>query len=428
MVTSLAGRGRRLPAQPGRRGHGDRPPGGAGHRRGALRLPARASWPGCPPRHARTARRTPTWPRSAASGSLVVGAGQSALESAALLHESGADVRMVLRKQQVAWNGAPLARTGRCCSGCGSRRPGLGSGWSTWFYSRHPELFRHLPESTRIYRARTALGPAGASWLRGRVEGQFPVLTGHSLAGAAERAGRRPAGRHRQRRAAHASWPPTTSSPPPATGRTCSRLAFLDRGAAGRLRTVAGTPAVDRDYQIVRARACTSSARPSRPTFGPVMRFVYGTDHAAPDRGAPAVRRGRPARRPDSAGAQRAVTPQRAGPGPQDEPGGAARTSGQPDPAARRPGLPAPGAPARAGRTRRGPHAPVAARGVAAVGLALAAAGLRRRGWRRAAASGLPGWLLAGYAAAVFAALYVLAACTGCGSACGWPTRRAGSW
>ena len=65
---------------------------------------------------------------------------------------------------------------------------GLGSGWSTWFYSERPELFRHLPESTRIYRSRTALGPAGASWLRERVEGQFPILTSHVLDGAEEMA------------------------------------------------------------------------------------------------------------------------------------------------------------------------------------------------------------------------------------------------
>ena len=41
-------------------------------------------------------------------------------------------------------------RTGRCRSGMREPESGLGSGWSTWFYSRHPEIFRHLPEQTRI--------------------------------------------------------------------------------------------------------------------------------------------------------------------------------------------------------------------------------------------------------------------------------------
>ena len=40
---------------------------------------------------------------------VVVGAGQSALESAALLHENGAAVQMLARRHGIAWNGAPLA-------------------------------------------------------------------------------------------------------------------------------------------------------------------------------------------------------------------------------------------------------------------------------------------------------------------------------
>ena len=92
---------------------------------------------------------------------VVVGAGQSALETAALLHEHGADVRIVMREQQPVWNGPPLALDRPLWQRMAEPEAGLGSGWSTWFYSRHPKLFRHLPEATRVYRARTALGPAG---------------------------------------------------------------------------------------------------------------------------------------------------------------------------------------------------------------------------------------------------------------------------
>jgi thioredoxin reductase len=210
---------------------------------------------------------------------LVVGAGQSALESAALLHESGADVRMVLRRQQVVWNGAPLALDRPLLRRLREPEAGLGSGWSTWFYSRQPAMFRHLPESTRIYRARTALGPAGASWLRGRVEGEFPILAGHSLAGAAsgpdgvrlavtDRAGQRT-----ELAADHVIA---------ATGYRpdLNRLAFLDPELRAGLRTVARTPALDRDYQTS-APGLYVVGPGVAPTFGPVMRFVYGTDHAA---------------------------------------------------------------------------------------------------------------------------------------------------
>jgi len=210
---------------------------------------------------------------------LVVGAGQSALESAALLHESGAEVRLVMREQQVVWNGAPLAPDRPLLQRLREPEAGLGSGWSTWFYSRQPAMFRHLPESTRIYRARTSLGPAGASWLRGRVEGEFPILAGYSLAGAAagpdgvQLAVTDGAGRRTELAADHVIA---------ATGYRpdLSRLSFLDPRLRAGLRTVARTPALDRDYQTS-AHGLYMIGPGVAPTFGPVMRFVYGTDHAA---------------------------------------------------------------------------------------------------------------------------------------------------
>ena len=91
----------------------------------------------------------------------VVGAGQSALESAALLHENGAIVQVLARRHVIGWNGPPLDPNRPLLRRLREPEAGLGSGWSTWFYSNHPELFRRLPEKTRVYRARTALGRPG---------------------------------------------------------------------------------------------------------------------------------------------------------------------------------------------------------------------------------------------------------------------------
>ncbi len=211
---------------------------------------------------------------------IVVGAGQSALESAALLHENGAQVQLVARKEQVAWNGAPLTLDRPLPQRLREPESGLGSGWATWFYSNHPELFRHLPQSTRVYRARTALGPAGASWLRSRVEGKFPVLTGQTVTSAEPHDGRvrlsvaASAGTSRELDCDHVVA---------ATGyRTdLTRLAFLSEAIRSGLRTLAGSPVVGRDYQSsVPGLYFVGTA--VAPTMGPVMRFVYGTRHAAP--------------------------------------------------------------------------------------------------------------------------------------------------
>jgi FAD-dependent urate hydroxylase len=211
---------------------------------------------------------------------IVIGAGQSSLESAALLHEKGAKVQLVARKNAVRWNGVPLALDRPLMQRLKEPESGLGSGWATWFYSNHPGTFRHLPRSTRIYRARTALGPAGASWLRERVEGQFPTLTGLSIKWAKEqdggvRLGFTGAGGTRELGADHVIA---------GTGYrwNMSRLSFFGRQMLADLRNVPGTgsSAVGRDYQTS-IPGLYIMGPVVAPTMGPVMRFVFGSEHAA---------------------------------------------------------------------------------------------------------------------------------------------------
>jgi thioredoxin reductase len=109
----------------------------------------------------------------------VVGAGQSALESAALLHELGADVRIVARVPQLSWNEPNPAQLGPFGQ---IKRPvtQLCEGWRCAFWYR-PVLFRRLPEDMRIGKARTVLGPSGAWWLKHRVDGVIETLNGYQV-------------------------------------------------------------------------------------------------------------------------------------------------------------------------------------------------------------------------------------------------------
>ena len=65
---------------------------------------------------------------------VVIGAGQSALETAALVHEAGVDVQVIQR---------PVAQ--------------LSEGWRCAFWNT-PSAFRRLPESYPITKAKTVLG------------------------------------------------------------------------------------------------------------------------------------------------------------------------------------------------------------------------------------------------------------------------------
>jgi hypothetical protein len=106
----------------------------------------------------------------------VVGAGQSALETSALLHEAGADVTIIARIPQINWiapNPPTLSRIGHI------RRPvtKLCEGWHCAFWNT-PSAFRLLPQDMRVTKARTVLGPNGSAWLKDRVDGVIDTLTG----------------------------------------------------------------------------------------------------------------------------------------------------------------------------------------------------------------------------------------------------------
>ena len=209
----------------------------------------------------------------------VIGRGQSALESAALLQENGADVEIITRSPELKWNGPPLEPSRPLWQRLREPEAGLGSGWGTWFYSRRPGMFAHLPRTTRIYRARTALGPAGASWLRERVEGKIPVRYRQAvdqLRSSGEEVTVSLAAQSGERSQI------VVDQVVAATGYRpdLRRLAFLDDALRARVRTVAQTAAVDANYQSSVPGLFVIGPAVA-PAFGPVMRFVYGSDHAA---------------------------------------------------------------------------------------------------------------------------------------------------
>ena len=209
----------------------------------------------------------------------VIGRGQSALESAALLRENGAEVQIITRSPALAWNSPPLLPGRPLRQRLREPEAGLGSGWATWFYSRHPDLFRRLPERSRVYRARTALGPAGASWLRCRVDGQIPVLTSQSVDQVGVASGRvslRLAARDGRRTEVGVDHVIAATGYRP----DLRRLKFIDDELRGRVQTVASTASVDSHYQTS-VQGLYMIGPAVAPGFGPVMRFVYGTSHAA---------------------------------------------------------------------------------------------------------------------------------------------------
>jgi len=209
----------------------------------------------------------------------VLGAGQSALEAAALLHERGADAQLVARAPRLNWNPDPDVSSYYDTSWWRLRPTPLGAGRGLWSYWHSIPGFPFLPERYRIRYVQRALGPAGAWWLRPRFEGVVPARVGATML-----AGRQDddellleltgTGGTTQVRVDHLVV---------GTGYRVDveRLTFLDPGLRRQLRRVAGAPVLSRHFESsVPGLYFTGLAAAN--SFGPAMRFVCGTRVAAP--------------------------------------------------------------------------------------------------------------------------------------------------
>ncbi len=116
----------------------------------------------------------------------VVGAGQSSLETAALLAEQGTRVRLLARAGRLRWDDVPAPLERPWWRAARSPRSALGPGRLNRFHAGYPGLHRRLPEGARSRLAATASGPRGAWWLRERVERGVEVLLGHDVLAAYE--------------------------------------------------------------------------------------------------------------------------------------------------------------------------------------------------------------------------------------------------
>ena len=234
--------------------------------------------------------------RLAGSRVAVIGAGQSALETAAILRESGATVELFVRGPLVQFGSPPADVTRQGLGTPLSPESPLGPGWSLFSFSHLPDAFRLLPWQTRLGLVATVLGPSGAWWLRERVAGRIPMHVGHRLEDAEAGADgvaltfATPTGERRTAGFDHVIA---------ATGYRVEvdALEFLDATLRRDIaRTDRGWPALGASFSSsVPGLYFTGLA--AAATFGPLMRFVCGTGFAARRVGAAVARRQRSADR-----------------------------------------------------------------------------------------------------------------------------------
>ena len=221
-------------------------------------------------------------PRSEFAGRkvLVLGAGSSAVDTAGLLHQTGADVEIITRRPKIWFNHPPDRKRGVALAYSRLRKPrsGLGLGWRSYMASGLPTVFHTMPERFRLRVTRGHLGPSAGWTSRQLVEGKVPIKVERSLRKTETRGEklvvtfRTPDGDETVE-ADHLIG---------ATGYKVDldRLGFLDADILQGIASVQNTPRLSRFFEssVPGLYFVGPSAANS---FGPLLRFAWGAKFAS---------------------------------------------------------------------------------------------------------------------------------------------------
>lgn len=209
---------------------------------------------------------------------IVIGGGQSAFETAALLNEQGAKVTILMRRPAFWFD--PAKETVHASLWHRMRHPnfGLGPGWRSFFWSEMPRSFHRLPQKIRLAKAYSTFGPAGSGWLKHRVVGVIPTEVGQVM-NAAFKAGE-------VRLDVVTGAGKTTFAADhvvAATGYRADirREPFWEGATLDKIEHINGIPVLGQGFESS-IPGLHFIGYVSAASFGPSMRFIYGTRFAAP--------------------------------------------------------------------------------------------------------------------------------------------------
>jgi hypothetical protein len=200
---------------------------------------------------------------------LVVGGGQSALECAALLHESGAQAEVAVRQDHITWlHGGKYQRMLGLYAGLVYAPTDVGPMGLSRLVAV-PDLFRRLPRGAQNPLAYRSIRPAGAAWLPPRLK-EVPIRLGRTVVSATPRGG--------QLHVAFADGDAQTVDHLIfGTGYQVdiTRYSFLTPGLTGQIRRAGGYPLLDSGMESSVPGLHFLGAT-SAWSFGPIVRFVSG--------------------------------------------------------------------------------------------------------------------------------------------------------
>lgn len=210
----------------------------------------------------------------------IMGAGASAIDLAALLHEAGASVEVIARGPSFRFQDPPTDRENSWLENLRNPATGIGPGWKLWMCAKLPLLFRQMPDEFRLDKVRRVLGPAPCWFTKEQVVGKVALHAGMTLKTVKPQNGRAVL---EFTDASGTAKTITADHVIAATGYRpdVNKLAFLDPALVGRIRTVGNTPRLSSHFESSVPDLYFVGISAAN-TFGPLLRFAYGAGFAAP--------------------------------------------------------------------------------------------------------------------------------------------------
>jgi len=211
---------------------------------------------------------------------VVLGAGASAIDTALCFHEAGAHVTIVARRKAIRFHVAPDDGEPTIIGQLHNPDTGIGPGWRSFFCVNAPLLFHRLPKKLRLEVTRRHLGPAPGWFTREKVEGRIPAMLGTTLTSARLADGRVALDVTDDQ--GHASTL-VADHVVAATGYKAdlARLPFLDAALRDAVETIEGTPVLSDTFEAS-VPGLYFLGLAAANSFGPLLRFMFGAEFAAP--------------------------------------------------------------------------------------------------------------------------------------------------
>lgn len=210
----------------------------------------------------------------------VVGAGASALDLAALLHEAGASVQVISRAPKIRFHDPPKDIDPSWFARLRKPVTGIGPGWKLFMCTNLPLIFRMMPEQFRVEKVRRILGPAPCWFTKEQVVGKVGFELGVSIRSAKikdDRVALELSDSAGFRKAIEADHVIAATGYQP----NLRRISFLDQKIISAIKCVDTTPALSPNFESTVDDLYFIGVVAAN-TFGPLLRFAYGAGFAAP--------------------------------------------------------------------------------------------------------------------------------------------------